>query len=631
MLIFAIAFFIFLIGRCLLAKSDSKGKLYLKVLAFIKPYKWLMLTAVLLNLGFSLFNTLSVALIKPLFQILFKTNDVPIQQAQTSFLKDIQSRFFDYLFSFIKSESMNSTLIKFGILIVLIFLIKNLFKYWGTIYSSKFEEGIVKSIRDKVFAKLTNLSLDFFNKTKQGTLISVIANDVGTVNQTMIASFSVLLREASQVVFLLFLLLSISVELTLIAFSTSIFSITIIRTARKFLKRYATRMQKALADYTGTISEIVSGIRVVKAYNAEKHAVDRFETDSRFYVKSAVKHKIVVAIIPSINEVFAIAAMTIVLLVGAMRINDHQLSPDNLMLFLFSLFQIMSPITSVLNQFVQFPRGFVSAERIFEILDSEPTIKDGNEDFKSFESGISVKNVSFAYNDTEVIKNVDLHIPKGKKVAFVGASGSGKSTMLDLLIRFYDPSAGIIEIDGKNIKDFKIESYRKLFGIVSQETMLFNDTVANNIKFGGFNSSEEDLINAAKLSNSYNFISKMENGFETMLGDRGVNLSGGERQRVAIARALLRNPEILVFDEATSALDAESEKIVQDAINESLKNKTAILVAHRLSTIINCDEIIVFEKGEIVERGNHLELLELNGVYKKLYDIQFNEANNLSK
>lgn len=590
-----------------------------------------MLTAVLLNLGFSLFNTFSVALIKPLFQILFNTNDVPIQQAQTSFLKDIQTRFFDYLFSFIKSESINSTLIKFGILIVLIFLFKNLFKYWGTIYSSKFEEGIVKSIRDKVFAKLTNLSLDFFNKTKQGTLISVIANDVGTVNQTMIASFSVLLREASQVVFLLFLLLSISVELTLIAFSTSIFSITIIRTARKFLKRYATRMQKALADYTGTITEIVSGIRVVKAYNAEKHAVERFESDSRFYVKSAVKHKIVVAIIPSINEVFAIAAMTIVLLVGAMRINDHQLSPDNLMLFLFSLFQIMSPITSVLNQFVQFPRGFVSAERIFEILDSEPTIKDGNDELKSFESGIRVNNVSFAYNDAEVIKNVDLHIPKGKKVAFVGASGSGKSTMLDLLIRFYDPSAGSIEIDGKNIKDFQIELYRKLFGIVSQETMLFNDTVANNIKFGGFNSSEDDLINAAKLSNSYNFISKMENGFETMLGDRGVNLSGGERQRVAIARALLRNPEILVFDEATSALDAESEKIVQDAINESLKNRTAILVAHRLSTIINCDEIIVFEKGEIVERGNHQELLEMNGIYKKLYDIQFNEANNIAK
>ncbi len=614
-----------------MAKNDSKGKLYLKVLAFIKPYKWLMITAVLLNLGFSLFNTLSVALIKPLFQILFKTNEVPIQTAQTSFLKDLQNRFFDYLFSFIKSDSINSTLIKFGVLIVLIFFIKNLFKYWGTIYSSKFEEGIVKSIRDKVFAKLTNLSLDFFNKTKQGTLISVIANDVGTVNQTMIASFSVLLREASQVVFLMFLLLSISAELTLIAFSTSIFSITIIRTARKFLKRYATRMQKALADYTGTISEIVSGIRVVKAYNAEKHAVDRFEADSRFYVKSAVKHKIVVAIIPSINEVFAISAMTIVLLVGAMRINDHQLSPDNLMLFLFSLFQIMSPITSVLNQFVQFPRGFVSAERIFEILDSEPTIKDGDLELKSFESSIKVNNVSFAYNDIEVIKNVDLTISKGKKVAFVGASGSGKSTMLDLLIRFYDPSSGSIEIDGKNIKDFKIDSYRSLFGIVSQETMLFNDTVANNIKFGGFNSSEEDLINAAKLSNSYNFISKMENGFETMLGDRGVNLSGGERQRVAIARALLRNPEILVFDEATSALDAESEKIVQDAINESLKNRTAILVAHRLSTIINCDEIIVFEKGEIVERGSHQELIEINGIYKKLYDIQFNEANNLSK
>lgn len=603
---------------------SNRARLYLKTIAFIKPFKLLLFYSVILNLLFSLFNTLSVALIKPVFQIIFKTDTQNIKNyANLNFLERLKEQFFDFILSLIIIDDIYWTLVRFGLLILLVFFLKNFFKYWNAVVMSKFEEGIIKSIRDKIFEKLTSLSIDFFNRSRQGNLISIIANDVQAVNSTMISSFSIILREGSQVLFFLLFLLSISPELTLIAFSSSIFSLSIVRAAKKYLRRYASRMQQALADYTGTLTEIISGIRVVKAYNAERFANEKFRKDSERYVKSAVKHKMIVTIIPAINEIFAIFALTIVLVVGAMKINNQVMSPDDLMLFLFTLFSIMAPLASVINQIVQFPRGFVSAERIFEVLDKEPTVKDGTLEIDEFRDKIEVKNVYFAYTDKYVLEDVSLEIPRGKKIAFVGGSGSGKSTMLDLLIRFYDPQKGQILIDGVDIKNYKISSLRSLFGVVSQENILFNDTVANNIKFGKENTLTEEIVEASKLANAYNFIEKLEKGFDTPIGDRGTSLSGGERQRVAVARAIVGNPQILIFDEATSALDSESEKIVQKAIESSLEGRTAIIVAHRLSTVINCDKIYVFHSGRIIEQGTHSELMQMNGYYKKLYDLQF--------
>lgn len=605
-----------------MGEKKPKNKLYLKTISFIKPFKLLLVYSVLLNLCFSLFNTLSVALIKPVFQIVFEVDSTVKKTGNMNFLEQLKEQFFGYILKIITADDIYTTLIRFGILIFLVFLLKNIFKYWNAVIMAQFEEGIIKSIRDKVFSKMTSLSIDFFNKSKQGGLVSIIANDVAVVNSTMITSFSIILREGSQVIFFLLFLMSISTELTFIAFGSSLLSLVIVRSARKYLRRYATRMQKALADYTGTLTEIISGIRIVKAYNAENIANEKFKIDSEKYVKSSVKHKKIVTIIPAINEVFAILALAIVLLVGAMKINGNELTPDDLMLFLFSLFSIMAPIASVINQFVQFPRGFVSAERIFDILDKDSTVPDGGEELRSFNESIEVKDLSFAYADSVVIDNISFKIPKGKKVAFVGGSGSGKSTMLDLIIRFYDPQKGSIQIDGTDIREYSVKSVRSLFGIVSQENILFNDTVANNIKFGKETAAFEEIEQAARLANAFNFIEKLDAGFETMLGDRGVNLSGGERQRVAVARALISNPQILIFDEATSALDAESEKVVQHAIDVSLEGRTAIIVAHRLSTVINCDEIFVFHQGKIVERGNHSELIAQKGYYKKLYDLQ---------
>lgn len=605
------------------------AKTMMRIFAFIKPFKLLLFLQIILNTIFSFFSTISVTLILPILELIFNTKQSKPSSTIASPVNDFTDNFFDFIFSLVQSDKGTfHTLFNISVLIVIVFALKNFFKYFSAVTSTRLEEGVIKSIRDKIFSKLLNLSVDYFSASRQGNLISIITNDVTVINATTLNSFTVFIREIIQIALFMFLLISISPILTLAAFSTSIISILLIRFAVKILRKYAERMQNAMADYTSTMSESITGIRVVKSYNYEENASDKFKADTHNYVRSAIKHKKVIELITPINEMFAIIALTVVLLVGGGQVLSGEMAPEKLMLFLFSLFSIMSPISTVFNSLSRFQHGIVAAERIFSILDSEPTVKSGIEQVTKFYESIRISNVSFAYNKDSVLKNVNIDIPKSRKVAFVGSSGSGKSTLLDLIIRFYNPSNGEILIDGKNINKFTLNSYRSLFGIVSQENMLFNDTISNNIRYGLTNASDEEVIEASKKANCYNFIMNMQNQFETRIGDRGATLSGGERQRIAIARALLRNPEILIFDEATSALDAESEKIVQEAINKSLSNKTAILVAHRLSTIIDADEIIVFDKGEVAERGNHSQLIKLDGIYAKLYNLQHNKKGN---
>jgi len=611
--------------------SEAKitSKLMLRIWGFVRPFLKLLFGVIILNTIFSTFSALSIAVIKPLLELIFQTggnvvhsNTVP---AASGFFSDLNHLVYGSIEKLVYSPNdLFATLLNFSILIISIFIIKNIFKFWAAVAQVKLEEGITKLIRDTLFKNMTWLSIEFFARSKEGTLLSAITNDAMVVNASSIASIANALREIIQIILFLFLLLSISPYLTFIAFSTSIISLFLLKFALKYIRRYASRMQIAMADYTSAMQETIAGIRVVKAYNAEENAIANFVKQTLKYVRSAVKHRKIITLIPSINEVFAIIALCVVLFVGGNQVLvTKELSASDLLAFLFYLFAIMSPVALTISNLSKVQRGFVAAERIFKILDTEPTVKSGTDKIDRLESLIEVKNVNFAYKDIGIIKNANFKIEKTKKIAFVGASGSGKSTMLDLIIRFYDPVDGEILIDGKNIKDFDLKSYRSLFGIVGQETMLFNDTISNNIKYGFEGAKEEDIIEAAKVSNAYNFIMELPDGFNTFIGDRGVLLSGGERQRIAIARALVRNPQILVFDEATSSLDNESEKIVQNAINKSLKDKTAIIVAHRLSTIIGSDEILVFDKGEIVERGNHDYLYNLGGVYRKLYDFQF--------
>lgn len=575
-----------------------------------------------MNTIFSALNTFTIALIKPVFQIILGTGQTETQQS-TFFLDKLKNIFFDTISQIIISpKGVAQSLLNMSFVLIIAFVLKNYFKYLAAVATAKFEEGIVKSIRDKVFGKLMNLSIGFFARNKQGNLISLIANETSALASASITAFSTILREGIQVILFALLLLSISPYLTLISSITAIVSLFLIKYSRKYLTRYANRMQSAMSDYTTTMQESFYGIRIIKAYSAEQHTISKFLKDTLKYLLSTIKYRKIITLVPAFNEIFAIASLTLVLYFGGLQVVNGELSSDDLILFLFSLFSIMSPISTSIQSIAQFPRGKVAADRLFEILEYEEKIKSGNITKIEFHKQIEFKNVSFGYDKVLVVKNINFTLEKGKKIAIVGASGSGKSTILDLLVRFYDPTEGEIALDGVNIKQFDLGNYRKLFGIVSQETLLFNDTIENNIRFGREEYTFEQVQEVARMANADGFIQKLENKYQTVIGDRGIQLSGGERQRIAIARALLGNPEILIFDEATSALDNESEKIVQTAINEILKGKTALIVAHRLSTIVDSDIIFVLQNGQIVESGNHSQLLALNGVYKSLYEIQ---------
>jgi len=612
------------------SEKQNKKELYKRTLIFIRPFYGLIAFAIFMNILFSAVNTFTVAMIKPVFQIIFgvdsSTTSTTVNNPQL--LDTWKNYFFQSISSIIVSpQGVLKSLINLSFLIIFAFILKNVIKYIASVSTVKFEEGIVKNIRDTLFEKLTNLSVSFFSQQKQGNLISIIANETTALSSASISAFSTILREGIQVILFAFLLLSISIDLTLISFATSIISIVILRFSRKFLTRYANRMQSAMSSYTSSMQESFYGIRVIKAYNAEEHINRKFFADTFKYVNASIKHRKIITLIPAFNEVFAIIALTFVLYFGGQQVINKQLSSDDLMLFLFSLFSIMSPVTTVISSFAQIPRGYVAAQRIFEILQTKDNIVSGSKQVNSIKDKIEFQNVSFSYVNEPNLKNVSFSIPKSKKTAIVGPSGSGKSTLLDLLVRFYDPNSGIITLDNEDIKNFDLKSYRSLFGIVSQETVLFNDTLENNIRFGRTDIPFEKIVEVSKLANAYDFIDKLPDKFATKIGDRGITLSGGERQRIAIARALLSNPEILIFDEATSSLDTESEKIVQTAINQVLKDKTAIIVAHRLSTILDADQIIAIKDGEIVEVGTHNELLKKEGLYRKLYEIQFEDKN----
>ncbi|MFN3195802.1 MAG: ABC transporter ATP-binding protein [Chlorobiota bacterium] len=611
-------------------RNLSIGDAYRIAWSFTEGNRLLLFTSFVLNILFSIFSAVTIALIKPILSFLFEVddkeaaNDTPLE---IGFFEEIKDSFFDFFINLITDDSIESTMIRLGVVIIIMFVLKNIFKYLGAVVGNIFNQKVIKKIRDTVFFKVTSLSMDYFNKEKQGTIISKVANDVSLLNNTTVASINGVIRNIIQIVIFLFFLLTISVELTLWAFSTSILSLVFIRFSVKYLKRYASRMQDAMANFTTTLQESIGGIRVLKGLNAKEATDQRFAVDTERYVKSAIKHKKVMALVPAVNEIWAILGLCVVLVVGGQQVLvQKSIKADDLMTFLFMLFALMDPITSLIGAYSKLQQGIVAGERVMSILNEKPTIIDGNVEKNTIEKNLIFDKVTFGYTDSPVLKNVDIELEKGKKIAFVGGSGSGKSTALDLITRFYDPMNGKLLLDGIDVKEIKLEDYRSLFGIVSQENILFNDSIYNNIIYGMEDIDDEKVIEAAKIANAYKFIMKLPDQFDTVIGDRGVTLSGGERQRVAIARALVRNPEILIFDEATSALDVESEKVVQDAIDSSLKDKTAVIVAHRLSTIVGCDTIYMFNNGEIVEKGTHQELLDMGGYYKNLYEIQFENS-----
>ena len=538
---------------------------------------------------------------------------------------------FNYFISNIIISHHNGKAFALGficIVVVVAIFLKNLFLYIATYLNSPIRSAIINDIRADLFNKILSLPIDYFSDERKGDIMSRVTNDLQEVEISIVSFLETLFREPFTILISLIVMLKISPELTIFVLIflplTSIF----IGRISKSLKKHSNAAQEKLSSLLSILDETIGGIRIVKAFNAEKQQKLKFtkENNSLFRVKNKINHRRDLA--SPLSEFLGVVVLCIVLFIGgrlALVHPDSQTDTASEFIGFIAIFsQIINPLKSFSTAAYNIQKGKASLDRIQKILLTEESIVElpNARQIRSFNKDITFKNVSFGYGNKLVLHNINLVIPKGKMIAMVGSSGSGKSTLADLIPRFHDVSAGQVIIDGVDIKEYKLGDLRRLMGIVTQEPVLFNDTILNNIALGSGTIDEEKIISAAKVANAHEFIIRKELGYQTNIGDRGLKLSGGERQRLTIARAVLKNPPILILDEATSSLDTESERIVQDAIYNLMQNRTSIVIAHRLSTIIHADQINVLNKGEIFECGKHDELMALNGVYRKLVDLQ---------
>ncbi|MGC4021100.1 MAG: ABC transporter ATP-binding protein [Cyclobacteriaceae bacterium] len=581
----------------------------------------------ILGVVFSAFN---IVLVMPMLKLLFSQGNKPIEVPPLpsfEFSTDYITGLFNHYNSAVVRDygTLNALLFICG-LIVISMTLANLFRFLERVMATKIRVDLVKNIRMEIFKKVSLLHIGYFNNERKGDLMSRFTNDVLEVESAIMNSLKAVLREPISIIVFFFVLFTLSPQLTL--FTLLVLPITggVLAEIIKRLKRQAKDSQESLGRIVNILDETFSGMRVVKAFNARNFIINKLEKESNYYrsVNKSMSYKNELA--SPVSEILGtIIVAGIIFFGGNMVLSEGSTLPPEVFLGFIGVFsQIIQPAKNFSNGITSLQRGTASAKRIFEIIDSEPVIqnKPNAIELKNFEQNIEFKNVSFAYDTDLVLKNVNLKIEKGKTIALVGPSGGGKSTLADLVPRFYDPTQGEVCIDGKSLTDYEIESLRRQMGVVTQESILFNDTIFNNIAFGNPNVSEEAVMNAAKIANAHDFIMQTENGYQTLIGERGSKLSGGQRQRLSIARAVLKNPPIMILDEATSALDSESEKLVQEALFKLMENRTSLVIAHRLSTIQHADEIIVVQQGQIVERGTHDQLNNNNGLYKKLVDIQ---------
>ncbi len=502
-------------------------------------------------------------------------------------------------------------------------LFTNIFTYLSQVVQGIIRARVVKNVREAIYNKTLDLHLGYFGDEKKGDLMSRITMDVQEIENSVISSLTVLLRDPLKIIFILLFLLAISPSLTgftLLVLPVSALAIGIIT---KRLKRKAKQSQETLGQILGTADETISGIRVIKGFNAARFKKFKFKQLNSRYAKILRSIAYKRSLASPLSQFIGLTVASVVIYYGGSEVFAGRLMGDKFMLFIVLFAQLIEPIKAIANAISTIQRGLVAGQRVFSIIDTESEVKNkpNAQNLGSFKDSIELENVSFSYDSEPVLKHINLKVQKGKTVALVGPSGGGKSTLIDLIPRFHDPKQGAVKIDGTDIRDYTMESVRQKMGIVTQEAILFNDTIFNNIAFGT-DATQEDVERAAKIANAHDFIVATEEGYQTNIGDRGTKLSGGQRQRITIARAVLKNPDILLLDEATSALDSESEKLVQEALTNLMKNRTSIVIAHRLSTIQHADEIIVIKDGEIVERGNHENLLKENGLYSRLSDMQ---------
>ena len=602
-------------------------KKFYRVLAYIKPYLGYAGLNVIFNLLTIIFSLFSFALLIPFLNLLFGINDLVTVKPELNFST---GAFLDYLnyeiSSIILTEGKIQALIYICLILISAFFFRNLSRFFAMYYMANVRIGAVKGIRNDVYKKLLVLPLSFYSKHKKGDIIARVTTDVQEVEFSIMNYLEMIVRDPITIIAYLAFMISMSPKLTL--FVLIILPITgfIIGQIGKSLRKQSKIGQTRFAGLLSTIEESISGLRIIKAFNAIDYSDDKFRDQNSNYAKILLWIYRRRDLSSPLSEFMSSVVIVVVLWFGGQMVlsDSPTIQAADFITYIVVFSQIIPPAKTFAQGFYSIQKGIASAERIFEILDAEEVIEEKPNalPIRSFEEAIEYRNVNFKYEQEPILKDINLKVEKGKLIALVGESGGGKSTMVDLLPRFYDVDEGGLFIDGKNIKDYKINDLRGLMGIVSQESILFNDSIFNNIAFGAEGIAEADVIAAATVANAHQFIMETENGYQTNIGDRGTKLSGGQRQRLNIARAVLANPPILILDEATSSLDTESEKLVQNALSNVMKDRTSVVIAHRLSTIQHADEIIVLKKGEIVERGTHDELVTLNGVYKRLQDMQ---------
>ena len=605
-------------------------KTYFRILAFARPLRNYLPKYMLISVLGILFGIFNFALLIPLLNIIF--GDVqapaePLAKPDFSISIDFVKGYFNFYFYQILAEYGKQGALQFVCAIVLssVFL-SNLFKYWSSRVLTGLRTMVVMRMRQALFNALVNLNVRYFNNQRKGNLISVVSNDVSEVEGSIISTIQVIMREPLLLIGYIVLLFSISVKLTIFSFLVLPISGIVIGSITRKLKRDSAQGQIYLGNILSTIEETISGIRIIKAFNAQESQRRHFEKENVGYrnvLKSIFNRKDLASPVSEFLGISVVVA--IIMYAGTLVITgESDLGASEFITYVILYSQLLVPAKAITASVTNVQRGLAAADRIFEILDTKNPITESPhaQGVDRFETALELRDLSFRYQEEWILKNINLQIPKGSMVALVGPSGGGKSTLSDLIPRFIDPELGGVFLDGKNIKDLKIKELRSLMGIVTQESILFNDTITANIAFGEEQPDMDRVRAAAQVANAMEFIEKLEDGFDTRIGDRGARLSGGQRQRISIARAVYKNPPILILDEATSALDTESEKLVQDALTHLMENRTSLVIAHRLSTIQHANLIVVIDQGKMVETGTHDELMAQKGVYHRLIELQ---------
>lgn len=600
-----------------------------KIFKFALPYKRYAFLNIFFNILYAFFGTISFISLIPMLKVLFGGEQVPTEKPVYRGLFEIKEYGEEYLNYFIYSSQIEHgvqyTLIAIVGTIILLFFLKNISNYMAMYFITFLRNGVLKDVRDAMYKKVVELPLAYYSEKRKGDVMARIASDVGEVQNSFLSILELIVREPLTIIFTIALMFMISVKLTLFVFVFIPISGFIISLIGKSLKRQSTQAQIEQGIFLSILDETLSGLKIVKGYNAEKLFSKRFSDSTLRFFNVSNKMFNRQNLASPASEFLGIMVIAILLWFGGyMVLVERTLDGAKFIAYMGLAYNILVPAKNISKASYAIKRGNAAADRVLEILEETNPIQNKPNAIKkeSFENSISIENISFKYEEENVLSNFSLEVKKGESVALVGQSGSGKSTIANLLTRFYDVQNGTIKIDGTPIKDMNIHCLRGLMGLVTQDSILFNDTIKNNILIGKPDATDDQIIEALKIANAYEFVKDLPNGIHTNIGDSGNKLSGGQKQRLSIARAVLKNPPIMILDEATSALDTESEKLVQVALENMMKNRTSVVIAHRLSTIQKADKIVVMQKGKIVEQGTHDELITLNGTYNNLVNLQ---------